>query len=219
MSPIAAAATIHGNALQCQPGRPHFRRFVTRYFDTNQARAYHEPVMSDDRLPDRIDPVRLAEARRVLEGELSIAALPRLVSMLTDDSGSVRVDITCGVDEEGIRYLRGSLDAEVNIQCQRCLESFVLPLHTTFALGVVTHASLAERLPDHYEPLVVGEEPVFLRDIVEDELILSLPIVPKHPEGQCPAGKGGDEHVEEERRENPFAALKVLKTKKVPDEE
>ncbi|MGE0081626.1 MAG: YceD family protein [Thiohalomonadaceae bacterium] len=170
-------------------------------------------------MPDRIDPVRLAEGRRVLQGELPVAAMPRLAAMLTDDRGSVGVDIACGVDEEGIRYLRGTLDAEVSILCQRCLEDFRLPLHIRFALGVVAHESLAERLPDHYEPLVVGEEPIFLRDIVEDELILSLPIVPKHPEGQCPAGKGGDENPEETRRDNPFAALKVLKTKKAPDEE
>ncbi|MCK9532060.1 MAG: YceD family protein [Gammaproteobacteria bacterium] len=170
-------------------------------------------------MPDKIDPVRLAEARRTLQGELPVAAMTRLVDLLTDDRGTVHVDIQCGVDPEGIRYLRGSLSAEVGMQCQRCLENFRLALNTQFALGVVAHESVAERLPEHYEPLVVGEDPIFLRDIVEDELILSLPIVPKHPEGQCPAGNGGDEHLDEERRENPFAALKVLKTKKAPDEE
>lgn len=175
--------------------------------------------MSDGRLPDKIDPVRLAEGRRLLQGELPVTAMPRLAAMLTDERGSVRVDMACGVDEEGILYLRGTLDVEVNIQCQRCLEDFQLPLHSRFALAVVAHESLAERLPEHYDPLVVGEEPVFLRDIVEDELILSLPIVPKHPEGQCPAEKGGNENAEKARRDNPFAALEVLKTKKVSDEE
>ncbi len=176
--------------------------------------------MLDGRLPDKIDPVRLAEGRRVLQGELPVAAMPRLTALLTDDSGTARVDITCGVDQEGVRFLRGTVTADVTMECQRCLENFRLPLHAEFALGIVSHESLAERLPEHYEPLVVGENPIFLRDIVEDELILSLPIVPKHPEGQCPAGKGGDEvQKSEERRENPFAALKSLKTKKAPDEE
>jgi len=175
--------------------------------------------MSDGRLPDKIDPVRLAEARRTLQGELPVAAMTRLVDLLTDDRGTVHVDVQCGVDPEGIRYLRGSLSGEVGMQCQRCLENFRQPLKSEFALGVVAHESVAERLPEHYEPLVAGEEPVFLRDIVEDELILSLPIVPKHPEGQCPAGKGGDDDLAEAPRQNPFAALKSLKTKKVPDEE
>ena len=52
-------------------------------------------------------------------------------------------------------------------------------------LGIISDQSLAETLPDMYEPLVTGPEPVFLRDVIEDELILALPLVPKHPNEQC----------------------------------
>jgi uncharacterized protein len=175
--------------------------------------AYDAAVMSDGRLPERIDPLRLAEGKRILRGVLDLASLPRFGAYLTEADGKVQVEMEFGVDEEGIRFVHGRLATEVGIACQRCLESFRLPLESEFQLGVVTDERDAERLPDHYEPLLVGSEPAQLKDIVEDELILSLPIVPKHPDARCPGQKVTEQEEESQpQRENPFAVLAKLKT-------
>jgi uncharacterized protein len=168
--------------------------------------------MSDGRLPERIDPIRLAEGKRILSGVLDLGALSRLAGYITEGQGTVRVEMEFGVDEEGIRFARGHLTTEVGIACQRCLESFRLPLESNFQLGIVTSEALAERLPEHYDPLIVGAEPFFLRDMVEDELILSLPIVPKHPDDHCPVRTAEEQENEgEPLRENPFSVLAQLK--------
>lgn len=171
--------------------------------------------MSDGRLPERIDPIRLAEGRRRLRGALELSALSRLRPYLADERGQVDVEIAGGIDEDGTRFLRGRLTTTLTLVCQRCLESFKLPIESEFLLGVVTHETFAETLPEPYEPLVVGDEPISLKEIVEDELILALPIVPKHPDGECPGDReerGRDEEPAAGQRENPFAALEKLKT-------
>lgn len=170
--------------------------------------------MFDERLPVHIDPLRLAETGRELRGRVSLSEMERLSAMLMDSNGEAQVELTFGVDHEGIRFIRGRITADVVIQCQRCLGPLPLSIATELMLGVVSERDPRE-LPSYYEPLPVGHEPIFLRDIIEDELILSLPIVPKHAEGQCPnelAAAADDKMDSGSVAEgNPFAALAGLK--------
>jgi len=171
--------------------------------------------MFDERLPVHIDPVRLAETGRELRGQVSFSEMERLTAMLMESNGEAQVELTFGVDHEGIRFMRGRIKADVVMQCQRCLGPLSLNIETELALGVVSERDPRE-LPSYYEPLPVGHEPIFLRDIIEDELMLSLPIVPKHAAGQCPselrANTAGDKKDSGGASEsNPFAALAGLK--------
>jgi uncharacterized protein len=74
----------------------------------------------------------------------------------------------------------------------------------------------AERLPLRYEPYLVEESPLLLRDVVEDELLLALPNVPMHDEKDCPASEWlvaqhQDTHSQQDEDENPFSILNKLK--------
>ena len=173
--------------------------------------------MFDERLPVHIDPVRLAEAGRELRGQISFSEMERFSTMLLEDAGEAQVELTFGVDHEGIRFIRGRITAEVVMQCQRCLGALALSINAELRLGIVSERDPRE-LPSYYEPLPVGHEPIFLRDIIEDELMLSLPIVPKHAEGQCP-NELRPEATDDKMNSggvtegNPFAALAGLKRK------
>lgn len=198
--------------------RPDFTGF---FFDRAAARAYDAPAMSEGRLPERIDPYRFAETRRILEGWLDIASMRRLAGKLAEDTGEVKVQLEFGVDNEGVRYVRGRLQAVLVVTCQRCLGAMPFEVDTEVCLGMIADESLADRLEEPYEPLVVGDEPLYLRDIIEDELILALPVVARHADAGC-AGETSTEPEEEqasgsgEERENPFAALAKLKTNRKP---
>lgn len=110
--------------------------------------------------------------------------------------------------------MRGRIRANVSVQCQRCLGALPLTVETELLLGMVSERDPRE-LPAYYEPLPVGHDPIFLRDIIEDELILSLPIVPKHADGQCPdqlkAGAEDSNESHSATEGNPFAVLAGLK--------
>ena len=68
-------------------------------------------------------------------------------------------------------------------------------------------------LPDEYEPLQVEHEPTHFGDIIEDELILALPIAPMHDKSDCAAWEPPEVPVEaEEAKQNPFSVLAKLKS-------
>lgn len=173
-----------------------------------------------ERFPDLVDPVNLAVTGRQISGELQPAQMKRLSSLLYSDKGVVRVEIEFGVDSQGIRFAKGHLDAEVEVACQRCLEAVGLEVSTDFQLGIVTSDTKAENLPSDYEPLLVETTPMPLPDIIEDELILTIPIVAMHAEGDCSeeVKKALKESPEIEKtaedKKSPFSVLEELKVKK-----
>ena len=117
--------------------------------------------------------------------------------------------------EDGRRIIRGYISGSVVMDCQRCLEPVEIKLDCDISLGIVDDEEEAELLPDQLDPLVAGEESQ-LYELLEDELILALPIVPVHEECDPPSADnaGEQEDIEVPERENPFAVLASLKKDK-----
>lgn len=167
-------------------------------------------------LPELIDPLSSAASAHRLQGRISVSAMPRLMDALHSErgEGSVDIDLQCGVDDQGIRFIRGPIDAVVTVPCQRCLQDMELPLHTEMALGVVTSPAQADYLPEPYEALVVNSRTVALAKIVEDELLLVAPIVAMHDDPACRSdaeAEDGTKDMPREAKKNPFAVLERLK--------
>lgn len=172
--------------------------------------------MFDKRLPVQIDPVRFAEAGREMAGRMALAEMPRLVEALAAAEGAVEVELRFGVDDSGIRHMAGRLQATVTLVCQRCLEPFDKELDVALRLGLVASEGEAERLPAGYDPLQVGDGRLFLRDVIEDELLLALPQIARHEPDACQPVEVVEEpaaEADEAPRENPFAVLARLKEK------
>jgi uncharacterized protein len=179
--------------------------------------------MFEERLPVHIDPLRMAETRRLLQGHVALAEMARLAESLQESGGDVAVSLEFGIDEEGIRYMRGRIQAEVGLECQRCLETMRHVIDNDFALALVHSATEAEALPSHYEPLQLDNQPLFLRDVIEDELLLALPIVARHAKEECsveladaeaPAETDERKDTGKEEKVNPFSVLAGLKTER-----
>jgi len=167
-------------------------------------------------LPERVDPLRSADAQRRFKGSAELQRFERLAGDLAETSGEVVFDLAFGRLATGFAALTGRLTAVVHLRCQRCLEIFPLPLDLAVALGFVETESLAERVPPGYEPCLVEDGTVSVPDIIENELLLALPQVPMHPPEQCRVQLdwGEDDELEEpgaEERPSPFAVLKQLK--------
>lgn len=167
-------------------------------------------------LPDWIDPLRLAESGREMRGRIPLAALRRLVPSLHDTEGVIELELY-GQKEGKTRSLHGHIVTRLNLVCQRCLEPVSLPVDIHFRLGLVSSEEQADRLPEDLEPLLITAPTLHLADLVEDELLLALPIVMLHPEGSACAAQARvnvpaqPEEPEEAPRKNPFAKLSQLK--------
>lgn len=173
-------------------------------------------------LPASLHPLRFVDLNRELRGKVSIAGMRRLAGSLVTPTGMAEIALRFSKDEARRPVIEGQIEATLPIICQRCMRTMDLPLKADVSLGIVQSEQEAEQLPEHLDPLLVDEEPIWLADLIEDELILGLPAIAMHPtdSSDCrvlqTAGKGteikpADASEDVGSKENPFAVLANLK--------
>jgi len=158
----------------------------------------------------------MVSARRSFQGTLSIATLRRLCEALAGTDGEVKYELDFGRDSLGISYVDVRAEASLTLLCQRTLEPFVMPIALDTRLGLIKQERDEAGLPPDCEPLLVAENGrLNPADVIEDELLLALPLVPVNPDSSLPDQVTGhepeDDSAGEGRSENPFAVLRELK--------
>ncbi|HSB95107.1 MAG TPA: YceD family protein, partial [Spongiibacteraceae bacterium] len=143
--------------------------------------------MQNTPLPKQVDVRRLVAADISIEAREPLANFVRLTDMLEASDGEVEVQLHFYIDQQGTKCIDGAVQATLMVLCQRCLKPLALPVDARFKVAVVWSDEAASRLPKELEPYIVGEEPQDVRELVEDELIISVPYVSYHDEGQCVA--------------------------------
>ena len=149
----------------------------------------------------------MVEARRAFDGRVALTALERLLGSLHDGEGEVRFTLDFGTDVLRLPYVDLRIEADLPLQCQRSLRRFLLPVRLQQRLGLIREEDAEAALPAECEPLLVAEDgnlrPL---ELVEDELILALPVVPVSPDAEA-VERDFAPTVEETAQANPFAAL------------
>ncbi|MGD2055171.1 MAG: YceD family protein [Gammaproteobacteria bacterium] len=167
-----------------------------------------------DHLPDRLDLCAMAEAGHSLRGRIRLDCMERVMPLVQSSEGEFEVLLEFGKDRDGTRYLSGSIRGTLILQCQRCLEPMEFPLHVKFRLGLVDAQEKARYLNARYEPLLVTQEPACIAEVVEDEILLALPIAPLHGDrSRCQGLVAEYQSAVGAPRDNPFAVLAQLKHK------
>lgn len=162
-------------------------------------------------LPEPIDAWRMVATRRELEGRLPLSAFKRLEGSLVDTDGSVSWSLQFDTDALRIPYVEVRIDAALPLLCQRSLARFELPVQVTQRLGLLRDEADEAGLPEGYEPLLVpADGQLDPAALVEDELILAVPVVPVAPDTEAMA-HDWPAPAEEADAANPFAALAALK--------
>jgi uncharacterized protein len=140
----------------------------------------------EPRQPGMFDAFRLATGRQVLQGTLDVAASERLYDRLTDGPGTVEWRIAGTTDEVGRPALAISIDGTVPLECQRCLGTFDLPVAQQTIAVLARNEADADSLDAGSEHEVLVADHAFNAvELVEDELLLTLPYAPMHPDGEC----------------------------------
>lgn len=133
-----------------------------------------------------LDPIRLAERGARLSGELPIQGLSRLAAMCASEPGVAQLDLTFEhAAGAGFRRMHGTVTANVRLVCQRCLEEMALTLRIEPNI-VLLRSDERHDLAGANDVLVVGKR-TSLGDMLEDELLLALPMTPTHNAKKCPA--------------------------------
>ena len=157
-----------------------------------------------------------------IEGEWPLKGMSRLDDSLFErptDAALVRWSTqgasrpTSGGEPE--LWLQVQADVAVTLQCQRCLQAVAHTLTVDRPYRFVRTEAQAEALDETTEEDVLVLVPrLNLHELIEDELILALPLVPRHP-GACPSPlpMPVDDLPQDEPAPNPFAKLAALRGK------
>ena len=176
--------------------------------------------MKTGALPKQLDLRSLAARGVQISGTVSPEDLPRLAEAGIGivDLGSAAFDF-CR-DEEARYVVAVSVEAKVVMRCQRCLSDMEVLITTASLMACVWTDEEAAALPAAYEPFIV-DDAADLSDIVEEEILLAIPVAPTH-ERECKSAEqqaalaaeaqGSAEVGDTGERDSPFAVLERLKS-------
>jgi len=149
-------------------------------------------------LLERALPAELAERAQVIEFEGKVGDFGRLSAIVEADLAaldepppapdwaqepvSVRLEFSWLDADRRIPAMSGSASLTLAAVCQRCLEPFEMPVDTTFGvLFTDEQTSDAGLDAPGYETWVLDEGRVRLQDVVEESVVMALPLAPVHP--------------------------------------
>ncbi|OCG20282.1 23S rRNA accumulation protein YceD [Gilliamella sp. App4-10] len=166
-----------------------------------------------NKLPLTIDPIKSAQKKLDYVGYYPAKSVTRVESPQSD----IECSLSFKFDEQRLCVI--TIDAKMTLElvCQRCFKPFITEVHVMNKFSPVKSDAQAEALPEHYEPVLMNEfGEVDILALLEDEIILSLPIAPVHDSKHCEVSEAdmvfGDISIEREKP-NPFAILVSLKNK------
>lgn len=157
------------------------------------------------------DAFRLARKREMLAGDAAMADLPRLAQSVLDPKTRVRYVIQGRIDAEGHPGAVMMLSGRLPLRCERCNQPVQFGLERQVPFRFVQNEQELNALPieDDEVEEVVGSQAMDLLAWVEDEVILSLPLVPRHEDCAVPLADAPE--PVNTVRPSPFAALARLK--------
>lgn len=183
--------------------------------------------MSANTFPAHIEPFKWAEQGFTWSGTLPLSCLSRIARETVGSVENQQVQVNCKLSMDAylrLVWLDAHIETQAPLECQRCLETVKVDLVSDVHLALVEDESLIERLDEDADFIVLGEgesstkgtfdEPavVNLLMLLEDELLLLMPLSPKHDACEH-KHQPSEQDVAEEKRDNPFDILANLKGK------
>lgn len=164
---------------------------------------------------------------QVMQGHFPVSDMPRLAAVVRQghENSLARYRVAGLVDEHRRYLLSGEVSCEVSLTCQRCMQEVIYCLESDFLLALLSTEHQEKDLPAQFDPLVLANhDELKLISVIEDELLLELPISPMHdPDSECArkhlsSGGSPQPGAEDDRRisataASPFAGLAGLRDK------
>jgi uncharacterized protein len=161
-----------------------------------------------------IDAFEFCRLGKAIEGEFTVAELPRLAAEAVTPSGAIRWSLAGGRHAQGYPQLTLNVSGAVQLMCQRCLAPYQQGIESESLLVLAPDEASADELEatldDDSLEVIVGSRQFNVTDLVEDEALLALPVSPRHDicpgqSQQEPAAGGSD------KAPSPFSVLKDWK--------
>lgn len=147
-----------------------------------------------------VEPIKLAQQQTVLEGRLPISEMERVreavfaaegdagTTAVAPQAGEVVYRLVFGFDENRQLICRGHLETRLVLECQRCLGAVDEDIESEFVWAFVSSDEGAAQLPKQYEPVLFDGTHADLVAVIEDEVLLAVPMYPVHASASCAEG-------------------------------
>ena len=160
-------------------------------------------------LPGQLKLFNFAKREISLSGIYQISDFPKISKIASNKKDNVKVDLSFYLKNNKTPCVDGIIELDILLACQRCLDDLSITLKVNFNLAFVRHNQESEELDSHYEIYVIEEEELATHDLISDEILLSIPMVPAH-DYDC-IKEINEQEIVEGKSENPFAILKKIK--------
>jgi uncharacterized protein len=180
-------------------------------FDTETRKLYHARLMAA--LPSNGTTINSLDfARKALDihDTIAVSQFSRLADFLSATDGSLSYRLTGYVDGNQKPGLKLHINGKLQLICQRCLGAMDIDLDTHSSFIVVRDEASIPDTDDETDEIdyLVAETHMSVPDLIEDEILLSLPLAPKHELEAC----GAASKMNELKKPSPFAELEKLKS-------
>ena len=160
-------------------------------------------------LPEQLKLFKFAKKEVCLSGLYQISDFPKISEIASNKKENVSVDLSFYLNNNKTPCVDGIIELDIVLACQRCLDDLFIGLKINFNLAFIRHNQESEEIDSLYEIYVIEEEELATHDLISDEILLSIPMVPTH-DYDCIKEISKQETVER-KSENPFAILKKIK--------
>ncbi|TQV77440.1 hypothetical protein FLL45_05715 [Aliikangiella marina] len=163
-----------------------------------------------------IQPFKLANKEGELSFKWPVSEFKRLSEMLLSETGEVNVKLEGLYDHRKRCLIVAKISAQLTLECQTSFEPIDYQVdHETTYCAVVAESQFAE-VEEEYEPVLVEEGYLDIKQVIEDELILAVPLVANKPlneiEQKMSFGELDEAKIAAaEKADNPFSVLENLK--------
>jgi DUF177 domain-containing protein len=163
----------------------------------------------------------LVGTETAIEFSIPLADLPRVSHELTSKDGEAKGKVRFS-RQQGQAVADLEVSAQPEVVCQRCMQPMRWPVKVKSRVALVSDYDAADRVPDGFEVFLVEADSVSVRDLVDEEVMLALPNVPRHDEDsecarrkvQLPGGADEPEAAPDAQVQKPFAQLGELLKRK-----
>jgi uncharacterized protein len=163
-------------------------------------------------LPQWLAPLKLAAQGATVAGSVPDQQMSRLGDAVVSVDAPINVALRFDCDASGYRIARGEISTRVSLVCQRCVEDMDQQIIARVEWVAINDEALIENLPKQYDPWLLEEQGGDLYGMVEDEILLALPIVAFHNPYDCKGKKSySTGNIESRKSGNPFEVLQKLK--------
>lgn len=169
------------------------------------------------RIPRRVAARKFAHQGVVLEGQIAGSELGRLGQAVQSAAAPIEAELHFAIDESGFRTLSGHVHTTINAICQRCMQPMPVELESQLSVAMVSSDDEARQLPKQLEPWLIDRDEVEadLYAVIEDELLLALPMVLYHDhsciDDELYSSGEAAEDAAPENAPTPFQILEQLK--------